>query len=163
MDYKKAYQKLEQDSFFQSWIKKHPSICLAYLFTEINEQLELGTWQMGFYDKKTDKIARFMIENDVRFEPLEEAFKKPGAIKELELKKVKISAEKARDIALRVQKEKYTQHLVQKGFLILQHTEDIIWNITFLTRTLAALNIKVHAISGNVIKDELMTFFDIKK
>lgn len=164
MDFKKAFRILQKEPVFTKWKKQYTHAYLVTFFTEMNEQLALGIWRVGFYDAKSDKIATFTVDTQVFYEPPAEAFKKPGALQELHPKKVKISAEKARDAVLVLQKEKYVQHLVQKGFLILQGVEQgVVWNVTLLTRTFAALNVKVDAVNGEVIEHQLMTFFDLKE
>ena len=164
MNFKKAFELLGKDSIFTEWSASHPSAFTAYFFSDIDEQLQLGPWQIGLYDKKEDKIAKFIVDTQITYEPLAEAFKKPGGIKKLDIKKAKISAEEARDTFLLLQKKKYVQHLVLKGFLILQNIEQgTVWNVTLLTRTFAALNVKVNATNGEIVEDQLMTFFDMSE
>ena len=163
MDFKNAFKTLQKDQTYITWKKQYPAAYLVTFFTDINEQLALGIWRIGFYDEKSDKIATFAVDAQISYEPLAEAFKKPGPLHELKHKKVKISAKEARDSVLALQREKYAQHLVHKGFLILQEVEKApVWNVTLLTRTFAALNVKVSAATGNIIEHQLMTFFDMK-
>ena len=90
-------------------------------------------------------------------------FKKEKTIHPLETDSVKVTAENAVDAVLALQKKKYPQHLVVKGFLILQHLDDKpLWNVTLLTRTFGALNVKIDAATGKVVRDEVITLFDLR-
>ena len=160
MDVHKAFAILQDDSQFKEWKQQHPKTYLVTFFTEINEQLQLGNWRAGFYDKTSDKVATFTIGPQIMFEPFSEAFKKPGALPELHLNTVTITAQDALDAGLKVQREKYTQHLALKGFLLLQ---DGVWNVTFLTRTFCAINVRVDVSDGKIHEHKVLSFFDLKQ
>ena len=162
MDFTSALKKLEESDVYLQWHKQHYDAYLAHFFAEIDEQLKLGSWQIGFYEHDIDRLSTFLVDGVVELEPQSEAFKKERTIHALDLSSVKVSAENALDSVVIHQTKKYPQHLVMKGFLILQHLDDnLVWNVTFLMRTFTALNVKIDAVSGKMIKDELMNLFDL--
>ncbi len=158
MDYKHAYQMLFSSIVFKKWKNKQ---YLSHLFGEIDEQLHVVQWQIGYYDKKLDKVTTFVIGDHIERMPAEEVFKKEGIVEELELDNVKIGETEALEAALALQKKKYPQHPVLKGIIILQQLDKVMWNVTFITRTFAALNVKVDALNGSIVHDSLNTFFDM--
>ena len=162
MDYITAYKKLVVSALFKKWKKKSHSTYLAHFFGEVDEQLNIGQWQIGFYDTVNDRITSFVVGNAIEQMPSEEVFKKEGIVEELELEKVEMSEKEALETALLLQKKKYPQHPTLKGIVILQHlTIGLVWNVTLITQTFAALNVKIDTHSKKVIEDSLNTFFDL--
>ena len=164
MDFTTALEKLETSDVYLDWHEHHSAAYLTHFFAEIDEQFKLGSWQIGFYEEDNDRLSTFLVDGVIELEPQAEAFKKEKTIRAIEIDAIKVSAQNAIDSVLVLQKNKYPQHLVLKGFLILQHAENAtIWNVTFLTRTFAALNVRLDSVSGKVIRDELITLFDLRQ
>ena len=161
MDCHTAYKKLVSSDIFKKWRGENSEAYLSHLFGETDEQLEIGPWQIGYYDREADKIITFVAGSDIEQMPAEEVFKKEGIVQELEFEKVKVSEKEAMNAAIRLQKKKYPQHPIMKGIVILQRLDRIVWNVTFITASFAALNIKIDAVKGDIVKDGLNTFFDM--
>jgi hypothetical protein len=162
MNYKEAFSNVENSDVFKEWKKAHSNAYLAHLFANITPQLTLSDWQVGYYDKKRDKMTSFFVGAVVEKKPEAEVFKKNDAVERLMLDLVSVDQDTALETLKKVQKEKYPQHLLAKGFCILQHLDCVVWNVTLLTKTFAALNVKIDAVSGEVIDDSVSTFFDMK-
>ena len=125
-----------------------------------------GIWQIGFYDPGKERMVTFIIQQDVlKVSEETEVLKKPGApITELKPEEVKISVEKALQIADELRKEKYPDNEPVKQFFIIQHLEKApIFNITFVTQKFATLNIKIDTRTGKVLKHELSSLGDLGK
>ena len=163
MDYNAALGKLEQSDVYLDWREHHAEAYLTHFFSEINTELKLGSWQIGYYEEENDRLSTFLVGGVIELEPQADVFKKEKTIHPLETDSVKVTAENAVDAVLALQKKKYPQHLVVKGFLILQHLDDKpLWNVTLLTRTFGALNVKIDAATGKVVRDEVITLFDLR-
>ena len=94
MDLKPAIQKLEKSPEFREWHKNHKSTYFSYAF-KIPQEMGENDWQLGFYDKKKDKITTFMIAGDnIKIRPEEEIFKREETkVSGVNLEKVKIVSE----------------------------------------------------------------------
>jgi len=165
MDYKKIIDKLTKNSEFKKWKKDNPDTILAHLFM-MNDAPNKDSWQIGYYNVKSNKITTFIIEkDDIKIIPEANIFKKDNdTIKELKIDKVKVTYEKAEELAQKLQKEKYSKEIPLKTIAILQHLDlGQVWNITFVTRSFNTLNIKIDSESGKVLKDGLVSFMEFQK
>ena len=166
MTFKTAMEKLISDKVFLEWKEKNKNSFLSYGFTSL-EQDKQSEWQIGYYNKDTDKITSFTFkDNKPVIGQEEEIFKEPNAkILELELDKVKITLDHALDLADALQKEKYPNQESIKTIVILQNIEDFgtIWNITYIAKSFNVLNIKLSALDGKIIKHKLSSLTDFKR
>ncbi len=163
MDFKTALKKLKNSSEFKKWVFKNKKSYLTYAFTMI-ENSEKSEWQIGYYDKKLDKVTVFTINNNIKINPEQDIFKKPGtAVKKINLKDVKFSLDKVLKKAQTIKEKKYPKELVTKTIAILQNIElGQLWNITLITSSLNTINIKIDAKTGKTIKHELVSLFQFK-
>jgi len=154
MDYKELYNKLIKSSEFRGWKKKNPKAYLVHFFKM--EEENKGDWQIGYFDKKKDRITTFLVGEQIGVVPEQEVFKKTSAIKRLVINKVKVSSEKAQGIVKKVQEKDYPGETPIKKILILQNIErGHVWNITYITKGFNTLNIKIAADTGKIVKREL--------
>lgn len=163
MEIKEVIENLCSHSEFKEWKKTHKDCYLVHAFKMPDDANE-NIWQIGYYDKKKDKITTFFIEQgDVKIIPEEEVYKREKkAVKELDIDKVKINVNKALEKANEILKEKYKEQ-VMKTVIILQNIEEgLVWNITFVTNSFKTLNIKVDAANGKVVKHELTSLMEFK-
>ncbi|MBN1376911.1 hypothetical protein JW949_01105 [Candidatus Woesearchaeota archaeon] len=154
---------IESDSKFRDFKKKNPGYYLAHLFyMEKSENEKNEPWQAGYYDKKKDKMVVFSLKenNKIEKEPESEIFKKDKkAVNKLELKKIKIDFEEAKNINNEFVKSKYNGEPIKDRIYIIQKLEKHIWNITNVSRFFNIINVKIDAQKGKVIKsskDSLM-------
>ncbi len=163
MEFKEALKKLESSKEYKEFSKKNKACYLSYAFIMIDESVK-EEWQIGYYNPKDDKVSTFAINEKITQNPEAEIFKDDKKVLKLELADVKITLEKALDIAEKTQKEKYSPHTPFKKIIILQKLEiGQVWNITYVTNTFKTLNMKIDSSSGKVLKDELIDFFKIEK
>ena len=163
MDFKTALEKLKNSSEFKKWISKNKKSYLAYAFIMI-ENSEKSEWQIGYYDKKLDKVTVFTINNKIEINPEQDIFKKPGtAVKNINLKDIKFSLDKILKKAQTIKEKKYSKEFVTKTIAILQNIDlGQLWNITLITSSLNTINIKIDAKTGKTIKHELISLFQFK-
>ena len=157
----KTIEKLENSNVFKEWKKENKYYYLAHAFLMIDPQVK-REWQIGYYNKQKDKIVTFCVDKKITKNPEEDVFKKKGIVDKLDLSKVKVSYEKALKITEKFQKEKYSAHETEKKILILQNLEKQIWNITFISKAFATLNIKVDAEDGKIISHNLTKLFSFE-
>ena len=164
MEFKKALSKLEESSEFKKWREKNKDDYFSYAFCELSDAG--GEWQIGYYNKKNDKITTFVINEKIEIMPQEEVFKKPDMkVNKIDLNKVKLTFAEIVDKAIEFQKENYPKEVVDKTIAILQNLEEFgnVWNITFITRSFNTLNIKMNAGNSKVLKHKLSSIFEFRK
>jgi len=161
MNIKQTIKKVESSKAFKSFIRAHPDYFLAHCFTMVSEGDKSFVWELGYYSEKTDKLVVFETEPKIIMRPEEDAFKKEGTIKKLELNKVKISTSKVLDICDELVKKKYSGQSITKKIIILQNLEKQIFNITLVTLSFNILNIKIDAASGEVVSDNIQSIMTL--
>lgn len=166
MELKQALGKLKQSKQFKDLSNKNKGINFSYALIML-ENDKSGPWQLGFYNKSTDKMITFTVDKDeIKVEKEEEIFKKPGMeVKPLEIEKAKISYNEILKKAEDFQKKNYPKELVSKTIVILQNLEEYgnIWNITFVTHSFNTLNMKVNPENGEIVHHSLNSLMDIAK
>lgn len=161
--FKECLDILDKSEEFKSWKKKNPKAFLSYGFIIIPKE---SCWKAGFYHPDKDDVTSFVISDKIKIEHEEKIFKpEEMRVKELDIKKVKADSRKVLETAEKLQKEKYKAYEPKDIIIILQNLEKLgnIWNITYITKTLETLNIKISAESGKVIEDKLIGLFEFKK
>ena len=136
MDIKYGLRKLEENSDFKKWRQKNKNAYLSYAF-KIPQEMGSNDWQLGFYNKKKDKITTFTIVGDnVKIRPEEEIFKKEGMdVNKIQLEKVKLTFDNAILKAEEFQHKNFPKDRGVKTIAILQNLSKLgnIWNITYIT------------------------------
>ncbi|MBS3097217.1 hypothetical protein J4209_00310 [Candidatus Woesearchaeota archaeon] len=166
MELKTALNLLKKNSEFKEWLKENKESYFSYAFTMVEKEQE-RKWQMGYYNKRHDKITTFIVEkNGINVSPEEEVFKKEEAeIKKIDLTKVKASLDFALKKVESLQKRKYPNEKPVKLIIILQNIEKFgnIWNITYISQSFNVLNVKINAKNGNIIEHKIASIFEFKK
>jgi hypothetical protein len=82
--------------------------------------------------------------------------KKEEYIQKLDIDKLKISRSDASSACDEVIKENYKHETLNKAIFLLQNLPEFgeVWNITIITSSFSVINIKIDAITGNVVKHE---------
>ena len=141
MNLKGDYSKIIESEEFQGFKKENESAFLANVFLDSNG------WQFNFaFDKK---MISFYIESDLIKTEESEAYEKDSNPEELEIEKIKIDLEKVEEIVKKLSDEEIT-----KKIIILQQKEVPYWNITNITSSLNVLNVRVNAISGEILEQK---------
>ena len=166
MDIKPALKKLEESPDFRKWRSSHKGTYLSYAF-KIPQEMDSDDWQLGFYDKKKDKITTFVLANgSVEIKKEEEIFKKEDMkVNEIQLSKVKLTFDNAIEKADDFQKKNYPKDSSIKTIAILQNLPDVgnIWNITYVTEAFNTLNMKINASNGKMLEHNLSSVFSFRK
>jgi len=166
MELKTALKKLESNSKFKEWKKGNKDNYFSYAFTTIECETQSG-WQLGYYNKKSDKLTTFILENeDIKISPEEDVFKQPGMdVNEIDLKKLKLSLEFVLKKLENVLKKDYPKEMVIKKVIILQNLEKFgnVWNITCVSQSFNIINVKIDVEKGNIEENKLASIFEFKK
>ena len=164
MELKPALKKVEKNSDFKEWQKKNKETYFSYAFKipqEMNED-----WQLGFYNKKNDRITTFTIAGEsIKIRPEEEIFKKEEAkVNKIQLEKIKLTFENAMNEAEKFQQKNYPKDKSIKTIAILQNMPQFgnIWNITYITEAFNTLNMKIDASSGKVLGHSISAIFSFR-
>ncbi len=162
MDLKHALKKLEENPDFNKWHSKNKDTYFSYAF-KIPQEMGTDEWQLGFYDRKSDKITTFtMAGGSVNIRLEEEIFKKDEMdVNKVELANVKLTFDNVVSRANDFQQSNFPKDKSLKTIAILQNITGFgnIWNITFITEIFNTLNIKIDASSGKIIGHNLSSVF----
>lgn len=152
MEFKEAMEKLENSEEFKKWKADHEDMYLVHGFTMLGSCKEDPmNWQIGYYDKKDDKITPIEVNGGISIGEPQQAFKKNETIKELDAKKVKITARQALDENEKARLEKFSKENPMKIFVIVQYLEEgQVWNITTATQSMNTINTKIDVETGEV-------------
>ena len=166
MDVKFALESLELSDEFIKWRKNNKDSYFSYVF-KILQEMQPDEWQIGFYNKKKDKITTFMLVGDnIKVRPEEEIFKKDSMkVNEIELEKVRLTFDEALEAADKFQQKNFPKDKSIKTIAILQNIAKLgnIWNITYITEALNTLNMKIDASNGKIIEHSISSVFSFRK
>ncbi|MBU1198544.1 MAG: hypothetical protein KKF46_02475 [Nanoarchaeota archaeon] len=160
---KDAVKKVEESKVFKAFIKEHSDYYLVHCFTMFDEGERKHKWELGYYSQKTDKMVVFETDPKVNMKPEEEAFKKEGTVKKLEISKVKISPSSALEISTGLVKNKYPAQLITKRIVILQNLDKQVYNITLISANFSILNIRIDSSTGEVLQDNIQNIMSLGK
>jgi hypothetical protein len=163
MNLKQTIKKVESSKDFKQFIKSHPDYFLAHCFAMLveGEKEKDIKWELGYYSEKTDKVVVFETVPEINMRPEEDAFKKDGTIKKLDIKKVKIDISKALKICSELTDKKYPNRSITKKIIILQNLEKEIFNITLVTLSFDILNIRLDAATGEILSDNIQSIMGL--
>lgn len=156
MELKAAFEKLEKSSKFKNWKKTHADSFLAHAFVMLDEANK-DIVQLGFFDKSSDMMTSFLVEpGKISEMPESEVFKSEQEIMPLAMGEVKLTDEKALAIAEDYRTKNHPAELPIKTFFIVQHLDiGCVFNITFFTKSLKTLNLKISVVDGKILKHSL--------
>ncbi len=155
-------KKLEASKEFKEWRKEHKDNYLVHVFKLLDKANE-NEWQIGYYNKKNDRITTFVTNGKISINPESEIFKDAELIMPLELEKVSLSYEQIAKAAEEFQEQKYQKEKPLKVIMILQHIKTgHVWNITYVTQTYKTLNMKIDSSTGEVQSHNLASIFEFK-
>ncbi len=160
---KNAISILEEDVKFLEWKKEHKDAFLSYGFLMIDPNVS-AEWQIGYYDKKIDKVATFILQNKKVVEvKVDAVFKEPGKeILPLDRKTLKLNIEEIIEKLDAFQEKEYPKEKTLKTMVIVQNLQEFgnVWNITHVTNSYKALNVKLKCEDGSILKHKLSSFMD---
>ncbi len=148
MDLHQALKAIESCEEFKD---KPEDSYLAHAFVMTDAGKE--EWQLGWFSPSEDRMISFIVGDKIQRLPPAEVLKDGGKILELKREEVKISPEKALEAAAELRKEHYAVQVPIRTFYLLQCIEDgTVYNITFVTKQLNTINIRVDAGTGEVAR-----------
>ena len=166
MELKQAFEKVSKNKEYWDSIKENEDIFFSYALMTM-EKNEASPWQLGFYNKATDKIMTFVVGKDeIAAQKEEEVFKKPGMeVKPIEMEKAKLKFDEIIKKAEKFKKEEYPKEAISKTIAILQNLQGFgtIWNITFVTDSFKTLNMKINPENGEVMHHNLESLMNFVK
>jgi|TARA_Y100000310_G_C20682951_1_gene817130 hypothetical protein len=152
MNLQQEYSKIIESEEYKEFKKNNPNSHLSSVF------LDNAGWQFNFfYD---DKLITFYLEDSIIKTEESEIYEKKE-IKELKLDEVKVSKEEVEEI-LNKSMEEHGNEKVNKKIIILQQKEVPFWNITYITTTLNVLNVKINAITKEIIEQKFENIMKFK-
>ncbi|MDD9954542.1 MAG: hypothetical protein OXR66_09515 [Candidatus Woesearchaeota archaeon] len=154
-DVQELVAKVEASDVFEQG-----SLYLCHVFTNVKDGNH--DMEVGYYDRKTDKITVF-VGDPVVARPPEDVYKDGGAVQELKISDVSIGFAEAQQIAEDFRTAKYNAHPVMQAICVLQQLDEPVWNITLVLATLNMLNIRIHAGSGDIISTDLRNIMDLRQ
>src|SRR3989338_9877502 len=135
MELKHALEKLNESKEYKDSIKENKDIFFSYALITI-ENNKATPWQLGFYNKSTDKMTTFIVGKDkIVVQKEEEIFKKPDMeVTPIEMERAELKFNEIMEKTKNFKKEKYQKETISKTIAIMQNLEDYgtIWNITFV-------------------------------
>jgi hypothetical protein len=142
-------------------VKNHPDFkhegYLVHFFGSLKGDFSPDQgWQIGFYVHEKNIVLTYTLDGDaLKVQEGKPFQREEHKITELELENIKVSFEEMTDKIIRFQKEKYPSQPPVKAIVVLQHIDSLIWNVTFVTAAFSTLNIKLDAVSGEIIDHKL--------
>lgn len=160
---KQTIKRVEASKAYKGFIKENPDYYLVHCFAMLGGGDKEYKWELGYYSEKTDRMVVFETEPRVSMRPEEEAFKKAGTVKKLDMSKVRIGVGKALSTCDDLVKRKYPKQIVTKKIIILQHLDKQVFNITLVTQSFNILNIKIDAATGEVLHENIQSIMSLGK
>lgn len=167
MKVNEVISRLRANAKFKAWHAKNKEAKLVHVFILLEPGQQV-MYDIGFYDYKKELMTSFVVDEEAKSMETSESkdvFKKEeDMIKPLDEAKLKICFTDACKACRELQQQKYRQHTPLKEVVILQNLAcGQVWNITYITKTLQTLNIKIDAETGKVVEEKLHQIFSFDK
>lgn len=161
MSVKKQYKQLLESEVFRKWKESNKSTYFAHAFSILDAENK-GEWQFGFYNPDNDMITTFFMGDAVTHSPETEIAKHDTTkINELDIEKVEIDFKEALQTAEKCQEDNYQGDKPLKKVMILQNLSDgLLWNVSFLTMKFNVINIRINAITKEIIEHKKASMMD---
>ena len=165
MELKPAMTVLESHPTFSAWKSKNKDAYLSHAFKMFQDQHT--EWQLGFYQRKKEKITTFTVTpTAVEMRDAEEVFKKEeNEIKPVELTDTTLGLTDVIAKANAFQQKNYPKDASMKIIALLQSLPEYgsVWNITYVTQAFNTLNMKIHPESGKILDHKLSSIFSFRQ
>ena len=159
--------ELEKSSVFSSWKKEHNKSFLSHFFAQINNEFKVkSSWDMGYYDSKSEKITVFSKDEKGAFflKNTDDVFKqKMDDVEELKKDEVKVDYDDVIEKLKETFAKEFSEHtgLFGDGFIILQTLKNkTMWNCSLVTKKLSMVNIKLSSHDGSFIDKTEVNFLN---
>ncbi len=152
MNLQEEYSNILESEEYKEFKQNNPESYLSSVF------LDNSGWQFNFY--YDNKLITFYLEDSIIKTEESEIYEKKE-IKELKLNDIKVSKQEAEEIINQVM-DKHGNEEINKKIIILQQKEVPFWNITYITTTLNVLNVKINAISKEILEQKFENIMKFK-
>ena len=149
MNLQEDFSNIENSEEFKEFKEKHPELILTSVF--LNKEI----WEFNYFSK--DKMITFLQQNNLIKTEESDIYEKQE-IKKLEINKIKIKFEQAKELA----KKLMNDEKITKEIIILQQKKNPYWNITYITSGLNVFNIKLNAIDGKILEQKFENIMNFK-
>ncbi len=173
MDPKNDVERLIETLMFQEWSEKHTKAYLSDFFCILDkESSDDNMWQVDYYNPEDDTMTSFEVPADKRKkcsikQEESKVFKKEAdTVEQLSVGEITKTDADVVDIAQENLKLQHAHEQPTKSILILQHSKDHkvpIWNVTLMTMALNMFNVKINAITGEVLESSLKSAMSLKR
>ena len=154
---KDSYEKIMSSKEF----KAGGFLCGAFIICDI-DQLETTNWQIDFYEKEKNLIQTYIVSEKIEKTNESEVFKTEDmTVEELDLKEIKRDFKDLTETIKEILDKNKEEPV--KITIILQKQKVPIWNIIYITKKFNLLNIKINAISGELIEEKLVNLLSFEK
>lgn len=156
---KNSVKILSKQEIFKDYKKNNPKIFLLSAFTILeNEEL---IWQLNYYNPDKDNLVTFIPIKNKRTEE-QKLFKENNDIQKLDLKKININ--KALEIINKLLNERFPLEKINKKIITIYTIKDkALWNFMMLTSSLKTINIKLDALTCEIISQEIIPINALRK
>jgi hypothetical protein len=158
-DMHELVEQVEGSKEFAHFNTVNPEHYLVHIFSATGD---LKNAELGYYGTKSDKITVFKT-NPIVAMPEEEIFKEKGHLHKLDLTAVRLGLKEATGKAEQYKAESYPRHQTMRMISILQQAEMPLWNITIVTNTLHMINLKIDAMTGQLISRSMDSIMSLAK
>lgn len=163
---KASIKKFEESNEFKKFKEKHKNYFLtsAFLNLESEDDLEFTPWELNYFSKADNKAHSFLVSENIMIREPDKMFSVGQEVKELNINKVKINLDQALTKIKEILNEKYKNETPSRIIIILQKlNENIVWNFTYITKTLKVINIKLDAISREIIHESAENILNFRQ
>jgi len=165
MELRAALAALEKNPAFNGWKEKNEGAYFSHAFKMFQD--EHVDWQLGFYQRKKEKITTFVVKpQGVEMRGEEEVFKREEShIGKVELPENALEVEDIIGKANQFQQERYPNDRSMKIIALLQKLPEYgsIWNITYVTQQFNTLNMKIHPATGAILDHKISSIFSFRQ
>ena len=154
----KLIANVKASDAYLAWVKEHPQHICSHFFVQINpDYAAISHWDIGFYDTEKKKVTVFSLNDAGNFEikQTDDVFAtKAQTVEELNVTEKTLDFPSIIPHATQCIQDKFkaVENLRGNGFAILQTVEgQTIWNISFITKQLTFLNLKLDAETGEAV------------
>lgn len=161
---KELKRQVEETKNYKEWKAQNPDSYFISAFFLGNEfSSKSKEWQFDFYAPDKDKVVSFTYGKDIAVKE-EEIFKKTkDKIGELKLDEIRVDLDKAILIFEKIKSAKHAADTPTKKLFILQVLDaKAVWNITYISSSFNILNIKIDALSGEVVSESFSSVLSFR-
>ena len=159
MKLRHAIEQVEASDVFKQFQKENPGYYLAHVFHTSGKG---EVTQVGYYNPDKDRVVVFDVSATIQQQPEDEVFKEHPAVNKLDLGQVKIDLEQALKTADELHQKKHAAELITQKIIILQNLNGLVYNITHVTRTFNIFNIKIDAVTGDVLSEHTQSILGLQ-